>query len=154
MTNERQNRPEGRVLVVDDERDVREVLGILLEAHGFEVVLAAGGEEALRIVRSDPIDVIVLDVMMPGMDGFDVCRELRGSLATPSLPVILLTARDDMQARAQGMKLGVSEFLAKPVNQDEFLKRLRTQVAARRREVDLARLERRAQAAAGSPPRT
>lgn len=134
-------RSEGRVLVVDDADDVREVLDLLLRANGFDVVLAEGGEAGLQIARVDPVDVILLDVMMPGMDGFEVCRELKATPATASLPVILLTARDDMQARAEGMRLGVSEFLAKPVDHEELLRRLRTQIGARRREQQLADLE-------------
>jgi two-component system, cell cycle response regulator len=151
MTVEQNNRREGRVLVVDDADDVREVLDLLLRANGFDVVLADGGKAGLQIARIDPIDVILLDVMMPGMDGFEVCRQLKASPSTASIPVILLTARDDMQARADGMNLGVSEFLAKPVDHEELLRRLRTQVGARRRERELAQLEQRTKAAGAGP---
>jgi DNA-binding response OmpR family regulator len=76
-------------------------------------------------VRLEPIDLVILDVMMPQMDGLTVCRELKQ--LRPALPVILLTAKDDMATRAAAMTLGVSEFLAKPVNIVDFLTRVRTQ---------------------------
>jgi DNA-binding response OmpR family regulator len=135
---------QGRVLVVDDDADSRRLLSHILERHGFEVVLADGGMAALEKLRTHEVDVIVLDVMMPQMDGFAVCRELQKSPATASLPVILLTARDDMETRATGMNLGVSDFLAKPVARDELIGRLKTQVDARRRAQALEQIQRRA----------
>lgn len=140
---------QGRILVVDDDEDSRRLLSHLLERKGYSVVLADGGPAALDSLRSNEVDVILLDVMMPAMDGFAVCRELKKSAATASLPVILLTARDDMETRAQGMNLGVSEFLAKPVNKEELYMRLRTQVDARRRASILEQVQRRAEAMGG-----
>jgi len=139
---------QGRVLVVDDDEDSRLLLSHLLERNGYEVVLADGGRAALDSLRTKEVDVILLDVMMPQMDGFTVCRELQKSATTASLPVILLTARDDMETRATGMNLGVSEFLAKPVNKDELFSRLKTQVAARRRAQMLESVQRRAESIA------
>jgi DNA-binding response OmpR family regulator len=136
------------VLVVDDDEDSRLLLNHLLERGGYEVVLADGGRAALEFLRTIEVDVILLDVMMPHMDGFAVCRELQKSAHTASLPIILLTARDDMETRATGMNLGVSEFLAKPVNKDELFARLRTQVAARRRALVLEGVQRRAESIA------
>src|SRR4051812_28949736 len=98
---------EGRVLVVDDDEDSRLLLSHLLERNGYDVLLADGGRAALDSLRTQEVDVILLDVMMPQMDGFTVCRELQKSTRTASLPVILLTARDDMETRATGMNLGV-----------------------------------------------
>jgi DNA-binding response OmpR family regulator len=123
----------GRVLVVDDDEDSRRVLTHLLERRGYAVVLADGGQAALAALTQHEVDVVLLDVMMPNMDGFAVCRELKKSPTTASLPVILLTARDDMETRATGMNLGVSEFLAKPVNKEELYMRVKTQVEARHR---------------------
>ena len=140
---------QGRVLVVDDDDDSRRLLRHLLERKGFEVVLADGGREALDRLRSESVDVILLDVMMPIMDGFAVCRELKKSAATASLPVILLTARDDMETRATGMNLGVSDFLAKPVTKEELYLRLRNQVDARRRAQVLEQVHKRAEAIGG-----
>lgn len=133
----------GRVLVVDDDEDSRRLLAHLLERKGYAVVLADGGPAALSTLEKTEVDVVVLDVMMPIMDGFAVCRELKKSQATSSVPVILLTARDDMETRATGMKLGVSDFLAKPVNKEELYVRIRTQLEGRQRARDLEKAQKR-----------
>jgi DNA-binding response OmpR family regulator len=133
----------GRVLVVDDDEDSRRLLAHLLERKGYSVVLADGGPAAISTLEKTEVDVVVLDVMMPIMDGFAVCRELKKSQSTASVPVILLTARDDMETRATGMKLGVSDFLAKPVNKEELYVRIRTQLEGRQRARDLEKAQRR-----------
>lgn len=133
----------GRVLVVDDDEDSRRLLAHLLERKGYSVVLADGGPAAISTLEKTEVDVVVLDVMMPIMDGFAVCRELKKSQSTASVPVILLTARDDMETRATGMKLGVSDFLAKPVNKEELYVRIRTQLEGRQRARDLEKATRR-----------
>ena len=121
------------ILVVDDDADCRTILGHLLERSGYHTRRAASGEECMRIALAEPIDVVLLDVMMPGMDGFAVCEALRQ--AGKHLPVILLTARDDMDTRLEGMHHGVSEFLTKPINRVELLARVHAQLHIR----DLAR---------------
>jgi len=134
-----------RVLVVDDDDDSRRLVGHLLERAGYEVVSANGGQKAIDMLRTTAVDVVLLDVMMPKMDGFAVCRELKRSPATASLPVILITAKDDMETRAAGMNLGVSDFLAKPVNKNELLQRVETQIKARQRALELERAQKRAE---------
>lgn len=134
----------GSVLVVDDDEDSRRLLAHLLERRGYSVVLADGGQAALDVLSSTDVDVVLLDVMMPVMDGFAVCRELKKAPATANPPIILLTARDDMETRATGMNLGVSEFLAKPVNKEELFLRVQTQVEARQRGRQLDQAQRRA----------
>lgn len=114
------------ILVVDDNKGVLEFLLLLLSKHGLSAVGAASGGECLEIVKSQRVDLIILDVMMPVMDGLQVCQELKK--ICPSVPVILLTARDDMMTRAAAMDLGVSEFVAKPVNNRDLLNRVRTQL--------------------------
>jgi len=131
--------PPATVLVVDDNKDTVDILTRLLSRHGMNVLSAYSGHDCLEIVRSyATVDVILLDVMMPEMDGLEVCRELKQ--ISPSLPIILLTAKDDMATRAAGMKLGVSEFVVKPVNHPDLLARLQTQLSVRQweREADLA----------------
>lgn len=113
------------ILVVDDNRDFVEFVNVLLTHQGYTVRCAYGGQECLDNVRREPPDLIILDVMMPMMDGLTVCRELKQSHA--ALPVMLLTAKDDLATRSAAMSLGVSEFLAKPVNIEDFLTRVRTQ---------------------------
>ena len=126
-----------RVLVVDDNKDVVELLELLLTHHGLNVHKAYGGQQCLALVRSEPVDLVVLDVMMPGTDGLTVCRELKRDF--PALPIILLTARDDMSTRTEAMSLGVSEFVTKPVDNHDLLMRIQTQLRNREweKEMDL-----------------
>lgn len=129
MSSTDQTRKQGSpptILVVDDNKGVLDFLVLLLSKHGLNVLGASSGHECLEIVRSRPIDIIILDVMMPVMDGLRVCQELKN--ICPTAPVILLTARDDMMTRAAAMDLGVSEFVAKPVNNRDLLNRIRTQL--------------------------
>jgi DNA-binding response OmpR family regulator len=124
------------VLVVDDNRDMVEILTRLLSRRGLHALHAYSGQECLEIVQKHTVDVIVLDVMMPGMNGLEVCEALKEMPAPP--PVILLTAKDDMATRAAGMSLGVSEFVVKPVNNRDLLDRIQTQLSTRQweREID------------------
>jgi DNA-binding response OmpR family regulator len=114
------------ILVVDDDDDSRDIAARMLEGAGYRTRRADSGAECLRIVESGGVDLILLDVMMPGMDGFDVCAALRA--AGKRVPVILLTAKDDTDTRLEGMHQGVSEFLTKPINRHELLARVRAQL--------------------------
>jgi len=130
--------PSATVLVVDDNRDAVDIIARLLAQHGLTALRAYSGQECLDLVRSHAVDVIVLDVMMPGMDGLEVCRHLKQ--ATPTPPIILLTAKDDTATRFAGMSLGVSEFVVKPVNNRDLIARIKTQLSTRQweRELDQA----------------
>ena len=130
----------GRILIVDDDPHAVEILTRMLEREGYECTGAAGGPAALETVQNRAIDVILLDVMMPGMDGLQVCERLRGDETLRQIPVILVTAKDDMETRSKGMALGVSEYLTKPVNKKEFLTRLEAQIRNRSRQRQLARM--------------
>jgi DNA-binding response OmpR family regulator len=121
----------GMTLVVDDNPDAVEILCRILGSQRLRTVSAFNGEQALEIARSQPLDLILLDVSMPGMDGLTVCEELTKDDRTRGIPVMLITARDDHETRIAGMKLGVSEFLAKPFNKTELLERVRGQLAGR-----------------------
>jgi DNA-binding response OmpR family regulator len=114
------------ILVVDDDPNSLDIAARLLQRQGYKIRTAPGGEECLRIAGSEHVDLILLDVMMPGMDGFAVCAALRA--AGRRTPVILLTAKDDMDTRLEGMHHGVSEFLTKPINTHELLARVRAQL--------------------------
>lgn len=133
------------ILVVDDDPDTVAILARHLEREGFVALQAVSGAECLRMARESPIDVILLDLMMPEMDGFEVCRRLKQNPATAEIPVILITARDDLDARAEGMRLGVSDFLAKPVFRRQLANRIRTQLemaaASRANETALDQLQ-------------
>jgi DNA-binding response OmpR family regulator len=126
-----ETKSQGRVLVVDDDRNAVDILDRLLKKEGFQVVCANGGRQALAALAAHPIDVVLLDVMMPEMDGFQVCAAMRADAQLRDVPVILLTAKDDMDTRLEGMRLGVSEFLTKPINKIELFARVRAQIHQR-----------------------
>jgi signal transduction histidine kinase/DNA-binding response OmpR family regulator len=113
------------ILIVDDERQNRELLKVMLAPEGFLLLTAGGGEEALAIVERQPPDLVLLDVMMPGMDGFQVAEKIKGNPATNSVPVIMVTAMDDHGARMLGLSAGVEDFLTKPVDRAELRVRVR-----------------------------
>jgi two-component system, OmpR family, response regulator MprA len=112
-----------RVLVADDERAVRESLRRALVLEGYDVELAAGGREALDSVAGGRADVVVLDVLMPDVDGVEVCRRLRSS--GDRTPVLMLTARDAVADRVEGLEAGADDYLVKPFDLDELIARLR-----------------------------
>jgi len=112
-----------RVLVADDERAVRESLRRALTLEGYEVELASGGREALESVGQGRADVVVLDVLMPDIDGLEVCRRLRH--VGDRVPVLMLTARDAVSDRVEGLEAGADDYLVKPFDLDELIARLR-----------------------------
>src|SRR5438034_11684836 len=110
------------ILLVDDEDSVRKVLAFPLERDGYAVVQAADGEEALRQFAEQPIDLVVLDIMLPRLDGLEVCKRLR---ATSPVPIIMLTARDDELDKVIGLELGADDYITKPFSIREFRSRVR-----------------------------
>ncbi|RIQ32120.1 response regulator transcription factor [Jiangella rhizosphaerae] len=112
-----------RVLVVDDDPGVRESLRRSLAFNGYQVELAADGEEALRTISADAPDAVVLDIMMPRLDGLATCRALRA--AGNDLPILMLTARDEVSDRVSGLDAGADDYLPKPFALEELLARLR-----------------------------
>lgn len=121
----------GRILVVDDDPNAVEILTRMLAREGYSAISASSGRLALDTLEVQPIDVILLDVMMPEMDGLQVCESLRADERLRRIPVILLTAKDDMETRSRGMSLGVSEYLTKPINRRELFNRIDAQLHAR-----------------------
>jgi two-component system OmpR family response regulator len=113
-----------RILVVDDEPTILDSVGYALQREGFEVSSASDGTEGLRLARTESPDVIVLDVMLPGLDGFAVCGRLRAEGVWT--PVLMLTARDAVEDRVAGLDAGADDYLAKPFAFDELLARLRS----------------------------
>jgi DNA-binding response OmpR family regulator len=112
---------EKRVLVVDDDVNVRDVVGRYLEHAGYRVALAGTGEQALRLAEDGEPDLVVLDLMLPGMDGFEVCRRLR---LRGQVPVVMLTARGDEDDRIAGLQLGADDYVAKPFSPRELVLRV------------------------------
>jgi two-component system response regulator MprA len=111
------------VLVVDDERTIRDAVARALRMHGYEVALAADGDQALQTVAVLRPEVIVLDLMMPRVDGIEVCKRLRASGAR--VPVLMLTARDAIADRVAGLEAGADDYLVKPFALDELIARVR-----------------------------
>jgi two-component system response regulator MprA len=111
-----------RILVVDDDPHILSVVSRGLHFEGYDVQTAANGSEALRIARADLPNVIVLDVMLPGMDGLEVCRRLRRGA---NVPILMLTARDAVPDRIAGLDSGADDYLVKPFDFDELLARIR-----------------------------
>ena len=120
-----------RVLLVDDERDILDPVSYMLEREGFEVTTAEDGPTALDLARNETFDVVVLDVMLPGVSGMDVCRTLRGE---SDVPIVMLTARDGEVDRVLGLELGADDYVTKPFSTTELVSRIRAIV--RRRELD------------------
>ena len=118
-----------RILVVDDEAEALEMIKFMLQRQGFEVILAQSGPEALKLLARDIPDLIILDVMMPGMDGNQVSQQIRADSRTSFVPLVMLTARSGTPHQVQGLLAGADEYLVKPVTQDELLDCIRAVLA-------------------------
>lgn len=122
-TSGRAEGPGARILVVEDEMPMRNVLKNTLERQGYRVLLAADGEEGLARALKESPDLILLDVMMPRLSGFEVCAELRRLAQT--MPILMLTAKGGVDDKVKGLDAGADDYLAKPFNRDELLARVR-----------------------------
>lgn len=120
-----------RILVVDDEPDVRELVVYRLRRSGYDVREAKNGEEALQMAIADAPDLVVADVMMPRIDGFELTRRLRDHEATSRVPVILLTAKTQEADVSQGFTAGADDYLKKPFSPDELVARVRAVLGRR-----------------------
>ena len=114
-----------QVLVVEDEPDIRELIVLHLVREGFRCRTATDGGEALREVRAAHPDLVVLDLMLPGMNGLEVCRRLRAEPATAGLPIIMLTAKTDEVDRVVGLEMGADDYVVKPFSPKELIARVR-----------------------------
>jgi two-component system response regulator MprA len=112
-----------RLLVVDDDPSVREALALVLDLNGFDVATAADGREAIRTLALDSPDAVILDVLMPGLDGLEVCRRMRA--VGNRTPVLMLTARAEVSDRVAGLEAGADDYLSKPFAREELIARLR-----------------------------
>lgn len=120
------------VLVADDDRDIRELVVFKLDQAGHQVMVAEDGPAALKAVSDQRPDLIVLDVMMPGMSGFDVCRELRARPDTADIPIILLTAKAQESDVQTGFTAGADDYVIKPFSPKELASRVQAVLARRR----------------------
>ena len=120
-----------KILVVDDIKKNIQVLGSILGKQGYAVSYATTGAKALEMTAAEEFDLILLDVMMPGMDGFEVCRRLKENQKTSKTPILFLTAKSELQDIVHGLRQGAMDYLTKPFNPEELIARVRTHMALR-----------------------
>src|SRR5918994_6193692 len=120
-----QARPDRRVLVVEDDTAIRELISLHLKLEGFGVLPSADGAEALRLARTERFDLIVLDVMLPGLDGVSVLGAIRRESANRDTPILMLTARREESDKVLGLETGADDYLTKPFGVREFVARVR-----------------------------
>src|SRR5471030_544386 len=114
-----------RVLVVEDDPDIAELVARYLDKAGFAIERAASGRDALQAIKARPPDLLVLDLMLPHVDGLEVCRLVRANDKTAAIPIIMLTARAEESERIVGLELGADDYLAKPFSPNELVARVR-----------------------------
>jgi DNA-binding response OmpR family regulator len=127
-----------RVLVVEDDPDIAQLVARYLEKAGFSADLAANGRDALTAIAARPPDVLVLDLMLPHVDGLEICRVVRGNDATAGIPIIMLTARAEESDRIVGLEIGADDYLAKPFSPNELVARVRALVRRAQRSAPAA----------------
>ncbi|BBC24625.1 sensor histidine kinase [Pseudanabaena sp. ABRG5-3] len=133
-----------RLLIVDDVPDNLFLVRTILEEEGYEIITASNGYEALKIIESEPIDLVLLDVMMPLMDGYEVTRRIRAMKDLPFIPILLITAYDRANA-VKGLDLGADEFIRKPIEADELLARVRSLLRLKHSIAERDRIDRQRQ---------
>lgn len=126
-----------KVLVVDDEISLVHLCQLILEDAGYEVRGAISGKEALRLIHEEVPDLVLLDVMMPGMDGIELCRVLRGRPDTAALPILILSARGDAKSVMSGMDAGASDYLPKPILHHDLVAKVRRMLDMGEADADL-----------------
>ena len=114
-----------RILVAEDDRDIAELVIHYLRKAGWEGHVVGAGDEALTYARSNPVDLVLLDLMLPGLSGFEVCRALRADKATAAIPVIMLTAKGEEIDRVMGLEIGADDYVTKPFSPNELVARIR-----------------------------
>ena len=125
-----------RVLVVDDEMAITNVIRLGMEHAGFLVSCASEGYQALDMAQRLKPDLVILDVMLPDLDGFEVCRRLRENQATSNIPILMLTAKDDVKDRVQGLNIGADDYLTKPFSLAELVARVRALLRRQQRVIE------------------
>lgn len=136
------HRQRQRLLLVEDDDENANIVTELLQLNGFEVHRANDGPSTLKLVRDHEFDAVILDVLLPGMDGFEVCRQLRADPSTQNLVIILLTGLDDIPSKLEGLNGGADDYLVKPVTSRELVARIRRRLDARDAGSDEVRKQR------------
>jgi len=121
----RQSTVKGTILVVDDEPDIQELVRFNLEREGYDIILADTGEDALELAKSKQPQLIVLDLMLPGLDGLDVCKILRHDVKTQNIPIVMLSAKSQESDIVSGLELGADDYVTKPFSSKVLVARIR-----------------------------
>jgi phosphate regulon transcriptional regulator PhoB len=129
-----------KVLIVEDENDIAELIRYNVERAGYQTRVVGDGQQALRLIRQETPDLLLLDLMLPGMDGLEVCRRVRAEAGTRALPIIMVTAKGEETDRVVGLEMGADDYLVKPFSPRELVARLRA--VLRRREAPASEAER------------
>ena len=116
---------EGRIFVVEDDADIAELVAYHLRREGFEIEVFHSGSDVMELVRQQPPDLVVLDLMLPGLSGLEICRMMRAEAAIATVPIIMLTARAEEEDRVHGLELGADDYLTKPFSPRELIARIR-----------------------------
>ena len=135
--------PTANILLIDDNKLNARMIDLILKNDNFSVMSTTSGQEGLKLAESKKPDLILLDIMMPVMDGFEVCRRLKASEGTRDIPVIFLTSKSDSDGVVKGFDLGASDYVTRPFNRTELLARLRTHLALRESRNKVVDLERK-----------
>ena len=122
-----------KVLIAEDDRDIADLIALYVQRAGWEPHVVGSGDAALTHARTQPLDVIILDVMLPGMSGLEVCRALRTASGTAHLPIIMVTARGDEGDRIVGLDIGADDYIPKPFSPNELIARIRALIRRSRR---------------------
>ena len=128
-----------KILIVDDNRPNVELLQAHLESAGYNVVAAYGGEEALQKVEKEKPDLILLDIMMPRMSGYEVCRRLKADPKSKVIPIVMVTALNELEDVEKGVDVGADDFLMKPINKLELIARVKSMLRVKNLEDELQR---------------
>jgi two-component system alkaline phosphatase synthesis response regulator PhoP len=123
---------ERKVLVVDDEENIIQILEFSIEAEGYEVITASNGEEAIKKARKEQPNLIILDIMMPKVDGYEVCRVLKANPLTKKIPVILLTAKGREIDKRLGFEVGASDYIVKPFSPSKLIDKINEHLFSRK----------------------
>ena len=127
----------GKILIVEDEANIRQLVRYNLEKEGFQVMEAADGMQGLRTAQKEKPDLVLLDLMLPGMDGLEVCRTLKGAPATAALPIIMLTAKAEEVDKIIGLELGADDYMTKPFSPRELTARIKAVLRRSQKETAL-----------------
>lgn len=123
-----------KVIIIEDDQDIAGLVEHYLAADGFRVSIVADGAEGLKRVKASPPDLVILDLMLPGMDGLDVCKALRAAPATSALPILMLTAKGEESDKVIGLELGADDYLTKPFSPKELVARVKSLLRRRTRQ--------------------